>query len=79
MQRFETVFGTVKPVIAMVHLGALPGTPLHDTEKGLDGLLEAAQADLSALQSAGVDAIMFGNYNNLTSTNVIWMPHFIKL
>jgi membrane complex biogenesis BtpA family protein len=64
MQRFETVFGTVKPVIAMVHLGALPGTPLHDTEKGLDGLLEAAQADLSALQSAGVDAIMFGNEND---------------
>jgi len=64
MQRFETVFGTVKPVIAMVHLGALPGSPLHDTESGLEGLIEAAQADLSALQAAGVDAIMFGNEND---------------
>ena len=64
MQRFETVFGTKKPVIAMVHLGALPGTPLHDNESGLDGLVEAAQADLSALQAAGVDAVMFGNEND---------------
>ena len=64
MQRFETVFGTKKPVIAMVHLGALPGTPLHDNESGLDGLVEAAQADLTALQAAGVDAVMFGNEND---------------
>jgi len=64
MQRFETVFGTRKPVIAMVHLGALPGTPLHDNEQGLDGLIEAAQADLRALQIASVDAIMFGNEND---------------
>jgi len=64
MQRFETVFGTAKPVIAMVHLGALPGTPLHDNESGLDGLLQAAKADLTALQAAGVDAIMFGNEND---------------
>ena len=64
MQRFETVFGTQKPVIAMVHLGALPGTPLHDKERSLVGLVEAARADLAALQSAGVDAIMFGNEND---------------
>jgi len=64
MQHFETVFGTQKPVIAMVHLGALPGTPLHDKERGLVGLVEAARADLTALQSAGVDAIMFGNEND---------------
>ncbi|MDG1294467.1 MAG: BtpA/SgcQ family protein, partial [Planktomarina sp.] len=64
MQRFETVLGTKKPVIAMVHLGALPGTPLHDNERGLEGLVEAARADLTALQAAEVDAIMFGNEND---------------
>jgi hypothetical protein len=61
---FTNVFGTRKPVIAMVHLGALPGSPLYDKNKGLDGLLEAAHADLKALQDAGVDAIMFGNEND---------------
>ena len=64
MERFSRVFGTSKPVIAMVHLGALPGSPLHDAEAGLEGLVEGARADLAALQAAGVDAVMFGNEND---------------
>lgn len=62
--RFETIFGDAKPVIAMVHLGALPGSPLYDPEAGIDGLLDGARRDLQALQSAGVDAVMFGNEND---------------
>ncbi len=61
---FRRVFGAGKPVIAMVHLGALPGTPLFDADAGLEGLVEAARADLRALQAAGFDAIMFGNEND---------------
>ena len=64
MERFRKVFGAGRPVIAMVHLGALPGTPLHDAEAGLEGLVQAARADLVALQAAGVDAVMFGNEND---------------
>lgn len=64
MQKFQTVFGTPKPVIAMVHFGALPGTPLHNPDLGLDGLVTAVAADLHALQAAGVDAVMFGNEND---------------
>lgn len=64
MSRFKAVFGTTKPVIAMVHLGASPGAPLHDSERGIDGILAAARADLRALQAAGFDAVMFGNEND---------------
>lgn len=64
MDRFTEVFGTAKPVIAMVHLGALPGSPLHDTQGGLEKLLDDARKDLHALQAAGFDAIMFGNEND---------------
>lgn len=64
MSRFHALFGTSKPVIAMVHLGALPGAPLYDPEAGLEGLVAAARADLDALQAAGVDAVMFGNEND---------------
>ncbi|MDH3263649.1 MAG: BtpA/SgcQ family protein [Paracoccaceae bacterium] len=64
MDRFRKVFGAGKPVIAMVHLGALPGAPLHDAEAGLEGLVEGARADLHALQTAGFDAVMFGNEND---------------
>lgn len=63
-EKFRRVFGSKKPVIAMVHLGALPGSPLHDAAKGIDGILTGARADLRALQAAGVDAVMFGNEND---------------
>ena len=58
---FERVFGSTKPVIGMVHLGALPGTPLFDPS--ID-LVAGARADLLALQDAGFDAVMFGNEND---------------
>jgi hypothetical protein len=61
---FKRVFGDRKPVIGMVHLGALPGSPLHDRARGLAGLAEAAGKDLAALQAAGFDAVMFGNEND---------------
>jgi membrane complex biogenesis BtpA family protein len=64
MTRFTEVFGDGKPVIAMVHLGALPGTPLHDEARGVEGILADAGADLAALQAAGFDAVMFGNEND---------------
>jgi membrane complex biogenesis BtpA family protein len=64
MTRFERIFGDRKPVIAMVHLGAMPGTPLHDAAGGVEGILRGAEADLAALQAAGVDAVMFGNEND---------------
>lgn len=61
---FTNVFGNKKPVIAMVHVGALPGTPLFDDHAGLEGLVDGARRDLAALQAAGFDAVMFGNEND---------------
>ncbi|MDC9823953.1 BtpA/SgcQ family protein [Devosia sp. ZB163] len=62
--KFRTVFGEGKPVIAMVHLGALPGSPLHDQDGGVEAIVENARKDLVALQAAGFDAVMFGNEND---------------
>ena len=62
--RFARIFPGKKPVIAMVHFGALPGAPLYDADAGLEGLVEGIRKDLRALQTAGVDAIMFGNEND---------------
>jgi membrane complex biogenesis BtpA family protein len=58
------VFGPGKPVIAMVHFGALPGSPLYDPARGIDGLIDGVSKDLDALQQAGFDAVMFGNEND---------------
>ncbi len=62
--KYHRIFGDTRAVIGMVHIGALPGTPLFDADSGLDRLIEAARADLGALQRAGFDAVMFGNEND---------------
>ena len=54
----------MKPVIAMVHIGASPGAPLFDSHAGIEGVVESARKDLKALQAAGFDAVMFGNEND---------------
>ena len=48
----------------MVHLGALPGSPLYNKQSGISGLIKEAKKDLEALHSAKFDAIMFGNEND---------------
>jgi membrane complex biogenesis BtpA family protein len=63
-EKFRRVFAAGKPVIAMVHFGALPGSPLYDQESGIEGLIDGVAKDLHALQEAGVDAVMFGNEND---------------
>ena len=51
-------------VIAMAHIGALPGSPLFDTKGGVQKLIDDVAKDIDALQAGGVHAIMFGNEND---------------
>jgi hypothetical protein len=60
----ELFAGKSRAVIGMVHLNALPGTPLYDADAGMDGIIDAARDDLRALQDNGIDAVMFGNEND---------------
>lgn len=57
-------FGTAKPVIAMAHIPAMPGTPLYDSTLGPDGIVEAVRRDVALLVEGGVDAVMFCNEND---------------
>jgi membrane complex biogenesis BtpA family protein len=57
-------FAKKKPVIAMAHIGALPGTPLYDAAGGVGRLIAGVLLDVEWLQEGGVDAIMFGNEND---------------
>ena len=59
------LFGVSKPVIAMVHLRALPGRPRHDRAGGMRAIVDAARRDLRALQDAGVDGLLFCNEADL--------------
>jgi len=55
------MFGVAKPVIAMAHFPALPGTPRYDPSLGLEGIVERMRQDIRYLLDGGVDAIMFCN------------------
>jgi uncharacterized protein len=57
----EDMFGTIKPVIAMVHFPGLPGRPRHDRAAGPARLLDVVGRDLEVLQDAGVDGVLFCN------------------
>jgi uncharacterized protein len=57
----QELFGTTKPIIAMAHFPALPGTPRYDPRIGIEGMIEKMKKDINILLSAGVDAVMFCN------------------
>lgn len=65
MGSMERIFGTRKPVIAMLHFPALPGRPGHDRAGGRERLVDAVGTDLRVLQAAGVDGVMFCNEADL--------------
>jgi uncharacterized protein len=61
---FDFLGDKTKVVIAMAHIGALPGSPLYDADGGVSKLIEGVLKDIDALQAGGVDAVMFGNEND---------------
>ncbi len=60
-ERFERIFANQKPLIAMVHVPPLPGTPLYDRDAGVGGLVSSVQRDLEVLLEAGFDGFLFCN------------------
>jgi membrane complex biogenesis BtpA family protein len=63
--RFSEIFpGVKKPLIAMAHVPALPGTPLYAESEGVRGLVNHVRQEVSALVDAGFDAVMFCNEND---------------
>ncbi len=55
------MFDSAKSIIGMAHLPPLPGAPGYDPDGGVQRLIDWVAADLEALQSGGIDAVMFGN------------------
>ncbi|WP_300676214.1 BtpA/SgcQ family protein [Nocardioides sp.] len=65
MSTFRSIFpGVDKPLIAMAHVPALPGTPLYDSAGGVEALVDHVRADVAMLVEAGFDAVMFCNEND---------------
>lgn len=58
----EATFGTATPVVGMVHLDPLPGSPRFGGDRA--AILERARADARALEAGGVDGIMVENFGD---------------
>jgi len=61
MPWIDELFGVRKPILAMLHLDPLPGDPHFKQGDAMRQVVEHARADLRALQSGGVDGIIFSN------------------
>ena len=61
---FDFLGSKKKAVIAMAHIGAMPGSPLYDSNGGMNKLVDDVCGDIEKLQAGGVDTIMFGNEND---------------
>jgi membrane complex biogenesis BtpA family protein len=58
---FKQIFATEKPIIGMVHLLPLPGSPGYQSEKGMKQIIAAAMDDALRLIEGGVDGIQVEN------------------
>lgn len=56
----DELFGVSKPVIGMVHLWPLPGSPGYEGH-GMDEILEQARRDTESLLEGGVDGLIVEN------------------
>ncbi|MBC8585172.1 BtpA/SgcQ family protein [Youxingia wuxianensis] len=57
----KEMFGVNKPIIALLHLGALPSDPKFKRGTPIKQVIDEARKDLHALQDGGVDGVLFSN------------------
>lgn len=61
MSWVKQLFHTDRPIIGLLHLQALPGDPFFPAGGSITDVIEAAAADLDALQEGGVDGVLITN------------------
>ncbi|MGC8963535.1 MAG: BtpA/SgcQ family protein [Candidatus Bipolaricaulaceae bacterium] len=57
------IFGEKKPLIGVIHLPPLPGSPRHAGES-LERIVDRARQDLSALEEGGADGAIVENFGD---------------
>ncbi|MEM7038287.1 MAG: BtpA/SgcQ family protein [Bacteroidota bacterium] len=63
MSTFTDLFPVSKPVIGMIHVHALPGTPGYAGD--LNAIMDAALKDAATYQEAGIDGLMLENMHDI--------------
>src|SRR2546428_1448204 len=60
---FDSVFGTRKPVIGMLHVPALPGSPQNKLR--LNAIIDWVLTDAEALAGGGTDGLILENFGDV--------------
>ncbi len=80
---FRNLFDVTKPVIGMIHLPALPGSPQCDMDGGFETAWSRIQSsvmtDAKALAAGGVDGIMIENFGDVPFFPGSNPPHVLSL
>lgn len=63
MQKFKKIFPAAHPIIGMIHIQALPGTPNYKGD--IDFILEEAVKEALLYKSSGIDALMIENMHDV--------------
>lgn len=63
MQKFKSIFKVDKPIIGMIHLKALPGTPKFNDS--IDEIIEGAMEEVEIYKNAGIDALAIENMHDI--------------
>ncbi|XP_053673417.1 uncharacterized protein F13E9.13, mitochondrial [Anopheles nili] len=63
MHTFLSLFSKPFPVIGMIHVGALPGTPLYDGK--FDRVIDRVRAEAIIYRETGVDGVLVENMHDI--------------
>lgn len=63
MEKFKSVFKEIKPIIGMIHVKALPGTPKNSLPPS--EIITAALDEADIYKKAGINAIMIENMHDI--------------
>ncbi len=62
MEKFNTILKTTKPVIGMIHVNALPGSPGHTLETSQ--IIDQALKEAEVYKKTSIDAVMIENMHD---------------
>jgi len=63
MQKFNSIFKSEAPVIGMIHLKALPGTPKYKAD--ISYIIDEALKEAKVYKDAGIDGLMIENMHDV--------------
>ncbi len=76
MKKFKKIFKSKKPIIGMIHIDALPGTP--KSKNNMKEIITKARKEAEIYKEAGIDAVMIENMHDVPYLNKKLGPEIVS-